>query len=98
MMFFPFELAIGLNGVVHFFNNIFKLFLVGKQADKSVLINFGIPAVVAAVFGSFLLFKIHDENPPFTYQLSESELKVYNIKLIISILLIILASIEYYFF
>lgn len=94
MLFFPVELAISLTGVVHFFNNIFKLFLVGKHADKSVLINFGIPAVVAAIFGSWLLFKIPDENPLFTYHLFKSEFVVYTVKLIISILLIIFASIE----
>lgn len=94
MLFFPVELAISLTGVVHFFNNIFKLFLVGKHADKSVLINFGIPAVVAAIFGSWLLFKIPDENPLFTYHLFKSEFEVYTVKLIISILLIIFASIE----
>lgn len=94
MLFFPVELAISLTGVVHFFNNIFKLFLVGKHADKSVLINFGIPAIVAAIFGSWLLFKIPDENPLFTYHLFKSEFEVYTVKLIISILLIIFASIE----
>ena len=46
MIFFPTDLAIALTGVVHFFNNIFKLFLVGKNADKSVLLRFGIPAVI----------------------------------------------------
>ena len=94
MIFFPVELAIGLTGVVHFFNNIFKLFLVGKHADKNVLINFGIPAVVAAIFGSWLLFKIPDQNPLFTYQLFEREFEIYLVKLIISVLLIIFASIE----
>jgi uncharacterized protein len=36
MIFFPVELAIGLTGIVHFFNNIFKLILVGRNADKTV--------------------------------------------------------------
>src|SRR5690554_7683236 len=44
MIFFPVDLAIALTGVVHFFNNIFKLILVGKQADKGTLLRFGIPA------------------------------------------------------
>jgi uncharacterized membrane protein YfcA len=38
MIFFPVEVAIALTGVVHFFNNIFKLLLVGRNADKFVLI------------------------------------------------------------
>lgn len=35
MIFFPVDLAIALTGVVHFFNNIFKLVLVGDR--KSVV-------------------------------------------------------------
>jgi uncharacterized membrane protein YfcA len=94
MIFFPVELAIGLTGVVHFFNNLFKLFLVGKQADKRVLIHFGIPAVVAAIFGSWLLFKIPDQHPLFTYELFGAEFDVYLVKLIIAILLIFFACME----
>jgi len=52
MIFFPVDLAIALTGIVHFFNNLFKLLLVGRQADKQVLIRFGIPAVIAALLGS----------------------------------------------
>src|SRR5690606_15016818 len=55
MIFFPVELAIALTGIVHFFNNIFKLLLVGKNADRQVLIWFGIPAILAAIIGSWLL-------------------------------------------
>lgn len=51
MVFFPVDLAIALTGVVHFFNNVFKLFLVGKHADRAVLLRFGIPAIIAAFFG-----------------------------------------------
>lgn len=58
MLFFPVDLAIALTGVVHFFNNIFKLILVGKKANKQVLVGFGIPAVIAAFGGAWLLFQI----------------------------------------
>ena len=65
MIFFPVDLAIALTGVVHFFNNIFKLFLVGKKADKRVVLRFGIPAVIAAFAGAWLLLQITDLSPPF---------------------------------
>lgn len=45
LIFFPVDLAIALTGVIHFFNNIFKLTLVGRNANKEVLIRFGLPAV-----------------------------------------------------
>lgn len=94
MIFFPVELAIALTGVVHFFNNIFKLLLVGKHADKTVLINFGIPAVVAAIIGSWLLFKIPDQTPLFSYHIFGKNFEVFPVKLIISVLLITFACIE----
>ncbi|MEQ3690641.1 MAG: sulfite exporter TauE/SafE family protein, partial [Flavobacterium sp.] len=33
-LFFPVEIAITLTAIVHFLNNIFKLVLLGKYADK----------------------------------------------------------------
>jgi Sulfite exporter TauE/SafE. len=63
MIFFPVDVAIALTGVVHFFNNIFKLILVGKKADKQVVLRFGIPAVIAAFIGAWLLLQIADLKP-----------------------------------
>ena len=94
MVFFPVELAIALTGVVHFFNNIFKLILVGKNADKKVLIRFGIPAVIAALIGSWVLISIPTSTPLYTYTLFEKNFEVGAVKFIISILLIIFALME----
>lgn len=94
MLFFPVELAIVLTGLVHFFNNLFKLSLVGKFADRMVLLRFGIPAVVAAIFGSWVLMNIPDNLPLFSYQLFNHTFKVYAIKLLISILLILFALMD----
>ena len=58
MLFFPIDIAIGLCGIVHFANNLFKFFLVGKHANKEVLLKFGIPAIFAAMLGSWLLLQI----------------------------------------
>lgn len=94
MIFFPVELAIALTGVVHFFNNIFKLFLVGRNANKEVLLRFGIPAVIAAIVGSWILLNITDLQPLFSYDAFGKHFEVYPVKFIISILLIIFASID----
>ncbi len=94
MLFFPVELAIVLTGIVHFFNNLFKLFLVGKKADKGVLLRFGLPAVVFALVGSWLLFHIPGSRPLFEYQLFGKTFEVYPIKLLISVLLVIFASMD----
>lgn len=94
MIFFPVELAIALTGVVHFFNNIFKLLLVGKNANKEVLLRFGVPAVIAAIVGSWILLNITDLQPLFSYDAFGKHFEVYPVKFIISILLIIFASID----
>ncbi len=94
MLFFPVDLAIALTGVVHFFNNIFKIILVGRNADRAVLIRFGIPAVIAAFIGAWVLLHIPDSQPLFDYTLFGKTFEVYPVKLIISVLLIIFATMD----
>ena len=94
MIFFPVELAIGLTGIVHLFNNLFKLILVGRFVDRTVVIKFGIPAIIAAIVGSWLLFKIPDHSPLFTYMFLGNIFKVYPVKFLVAALLIIFSCIE----
>lgn len=93
-IFFPIELAVALTGVVHFFNNIFKLFLVGRDAHKKTLLNFGIPAVIAAFIGAWLLLNISDFEPLYSYSINTKIFTVTPVKLIIGVLLIVFAIIE----
>ena len=94
MFFFPVELSIALTGVVHFFNNIFKIILVGGNANREVLLKFGVPAVIAALIGSTILINIADAPPLFSYILRGSLIEVSMVKFIISLLLIIFASMD----
>lgn len=94
MIFFPVELAIALTGVVHFFNNVFKIILVGRNANRSVVLRFGIPAVVAAFAGAWVLLNIPDASPLFSYQLGGRTWEVYPVKFLISILLLIFALMD----
>jgi uncharacterized membrane protein YfcA len=94
MVFFPVELAIALTGVVHFFNNIFKLVLVGRKADLTVVLRFGIPAVLAALLGSWLLVNMSDLKPLFSYEVGGRIFEVYPVKFIVSILLIVFATMD----
>jgi uncharacterized protein len=94
MVFFPVDLAIALTGVVHFFNNLFKLALIGKKADREVLVKFGIPAVLFAILGSWLMLHMTDWQPIFTYRGFGKHFEVYPVKFIVSVLLIIFASID----
>jgi uncharacterized membrane protein YfcA len=51
-LFFPIEIAVVLTALVHFMNNIFKLFLFGKKANSAVIFKFGIPAIFFAFLGA----------------------------------------------
>ena len=94
MLFFPIDIAIGLCGIVHFANNLFKFFLVGKHANKEVLLKFGVPAIIAAFVGSWLLLQISDLAPVFSYSLFGKQLNVFPVKFIIASLLVIFALLD----
>ncbi len=94
MVFFPTDLAIALTGVVHFFNNIFKLILVGKYADLQVLWRFGVIAVLAAIPGSLLLFHINTWESWYSYELFGKIFEVFPLKILIAVLLIIFAVMD----
>jgi len=93
-IFFPIDLAIALTGVVHFLNNIFKLFLIGVEADKDSVIRFGIPAFFAALLGAYLLLRVSNLNALMTYSLWGNAYSITPVKLIISVLLIAFALME----
>lgn len=93
-LFFPIEIAIALTGVVHFFNNMFKLTLVGRNANKKVLIYFGIPAVIAAFLGAFVLINITELPSIYAYTIGKQTFEITPVNLIIAIVLIVFAIIE----
>ena len=93
-IFFPIDLAVALTGVVHFLNNIFKLFLIGGKADKDVVIRFGIPAFLAALLGAYLLLRVSNLNALTTYSLWGNEYSITPVKLIIGVLLIAFVLME----
>jgi uncharacterized membrane protein YfcA len=93
-VFFPPEIAISLTGVVHFTNNLFKITLVGKDADRSVLVRFGIPAILASFLGARLMLKIAGMPSLFTYSFSGKLFEVTPLKLVIALLLIIFSLLE----
>ena len=93
-IFFPIDIAIALTGVVHFSNNLFKIFLVGKNTDKVVLLKFGIPAILASFAGAWILIRITVLPSIYQYQLFGNEYDITPVKLIIAILLIIFSILE----
>jgi uncharacterized protein len=93
-VFFPVEIAVALTGVVHFLNNLFKLILVGRNADRQVVIRFGVPAFFAALIGAFLLLQISALQPLLTYAIGNKEFHITPVKLTIAVLLIFFSLME----
>ena len=48
-LFFPVTTAVAMTAIVHLANNLFKIGLVGRDADWRVVARFGLPAALAAI-------------------------------------------------
>jgi uncharacterized membrane protein YfcA len=94
-LFFPIEIAIVLTALVHFMNNIFKLFLFGKKANKNIIFKFGIPAILFAFLGAYLLKLLTEMKPIFQYSISGKEFEIMPLKLIIGLLLIVFSLFDF---
>jgi len=93
-VFLPVSAAVAGSAVVHLANNLFKIGLVGRHADRTVVVRFGVPAVAAAVGGASLL-SILDRLPRLlTYQVGPVTAQVTPIKLVIGILIVVFALLE----
>ena len=93
-LFFPLEIAVALTAIVHFANNVFKFVLLGKHADKGVVLRFGLPAIVAAFLGARLLILLSEMQPLASYQMFGRDLQVMLVKLVVAILMIVFALFE----
>lgn len=93
-LFFPIDIAIALTGVVHFTNNLFKIALVGKNTNKLVLLQFGIPAILASFLGAWLLLQISILPSLFQYEMWGKTFEITPVKLIIALLLIVFSILE----
>ena len=87
-LFFPVETAIAVTAVVHFFNNLAKLAVVGRFAEKRIVIKFGIPAFPAAMGGAWLLGWLSNLTPVMRYQLMGHSFEVLPVKMVIAVLLV----------
>jgi uncharacterized membrane protein YfcA len=90
-LFFDLKTAILLTAVVHFLNNIFKFFLVGKKVNKRVFLIFGIPSFIAAFGGALVLEHLTNSEPLFTYFINDHQFNVTGIGLTIGILMLVFA-------
>lgn len=93
-LFFPIDLAIALTAVVHALNNLFKFWLLGRHADKGVVVKFGLPAILSALAGAWVLLWLSDLQPLFIYQVWGREVQVTVVKLVVATLIAVFALAE----
>ncbi len=87
-LFLPVEVAVSVTAVVHLANNLFKLGLVGWQADRRVVLRFGVPAVLAAFAGAMTLGWLSHLPPLLEYQIAGHALAVMPVKLTVGLLIL----------
>lgn len=87
-IFFPVELAIAMTAIVHLANNLFKMALVGRHTHWKTVAQFGIPAIVAAFGGAFLLSQMAETHAVASYTLWSSVHTITATKLVIGMLMI----------
>jgi uncharacterized protein len=90
-LFFPVEQAVALTAVVHFLNGLFKLALVGRHADRQVVVRFGLPAIATSFVGAWVLVRLAGVSPVLTYTLAGRTVEVTPVKLVVGLLLLLFA-------
>jgi len=93
-LFFPIEQAIAMTAVVHMLNGLFKLALVGRHAHRPTVLRFGLPAIVAALVGAWVLQWLTGLAPVFRYEAFGHALAATPVKLVVGLLLLVFALFE----
>ena len=94
-LFLPVEMAVVATALVHGANNVFKVSLLGRNADPEVVLRFGIPAVLAAVLGALALGYLVQMDSSITVDVNEAQVsQVTPVKLVIGLMMIGFALFE----
>ena len=94
-LFFPVEMAVVATALVHGANNVFKVSLLGRHADREVVLKFGLTAIIAAVFGALALAWMSHLTDSMSVEVNEQVVsEVTPVKLVIGILMIGFALFE----
>ena len=92
--FFPAEVAVALTAVVHFLNSLFKLVLVGWNANSRVAVRFGVPAIGSAIGGAIVLVWLTGQEPLWTYEVAGRLFQVMPVAFVIALLMVVFAALE----
>jgi len=93
-LFFPLEMAVAATAVVHSANNVFKIVIVGRYADRHLLLLFGLPALLAAFAGAAALGLVAHFDPLATWSLGPRQAVITPLKLVMGLLMFVFALFE----
>ena len=93
-VFVPVDHAIAMTAVVHLVNSLVKVMLVGRLADRPTILRFGLPAIVAAIAGAWLLGRLSAAEPLLVYRALGRSFEVVPVKLAIGVMLACFAAVE----
>jgi uncharacterized protein len=93
-LFMPVEQAVAATAVVHLLNGLFKLALLRTHIDRGVLLRFGVPALLAALLGAWLLSMLGTLPALHAYTAFGHRFEILPLKLVIGVLLLLFALIE----
>jgi uncharacterized membrane protein YfcA len=93
-IYFPVHVAVAATAVVHGANNIFKILVVGRNADRDLVLRFGIPAIIAAFAGAAVLGYVSGFGELLRYSIGSKMAVITPIKLMMGILMFVFALFE----
>ena len=91
---FPAELAVAATAVVHLANNLFKLVLIGRYARFATVLAFGLPAIVGAVGGAWLLKALSGFPVIGGYTMAGQRFEISLLKIALGLLIVVFAWFE----
>lgn len=94
-IFFPIDVSIAMTAAVHFLNNVFKLFLVGRFTNRSILLRFGLPAIVAAFIGAQILISLGEIHAHRDFSAGGIPISLSVERVVIAILMMLFAAFEW---
>jgi uncharacterized membrane protein YfcA len=93
-LFLPIEAAVAATAVVHAANNLFKVGLLAGDADRGVVLRFGLPAVAASFVGAFALTSLAGQATLHSWEFLGRTSHITPTKLVMGLLIVAFALLE----
>lgn len=90
-LFFDIPVAVGATAIVHLSNNLFKFFLVRKHIHFKTYLRFGLPAMLFAAIGGYILSIISNESPFYIYTIGDRTFEITLLNSVVGFLMIFFA-------